>query len=163
MGVPTLASNYQQDPNVCAQKVITLLMKNTVRISTSVKFMVGFGTFQYFLQSVFVGICDQKCRNTQGSYECYCEENYSLQNDKKTCKAHFGEATMFFSSKEEIRAYLLRSKTYFPVAKNLNQVVGVDFDGEYVYWTDILSEHESIVRSLKNGEKKEVSKAKVLY
>ncbi|KYB26208.1 vitellogenin receptor isoform X1 [Tribolium castaneum] len=102
------------------------------------------------------GICDQKCKNTPGSFECYCEDNYNLQEDKKSCKAHFGEALMFFSSKDQIRAYLLRSELYFPVAKNLNQVVGVDFDGLYVYWTDILSEHESIVRSLKDGEQKEL-------
>ena len=63
---------------------------------------------------------------------------------------------MYFSSKKEIRAYFLRSEVYFAVAKNLKQAVGVDFDGKYVYWTDIFSEHESIVKSPKNGEKREV-------
>lgn len=33
-------------------------------------------------------ICDQKCRNTEGSYSCYCDSKYSLQDDKRTCKVN---------------------------------------------------------------------------
>ncbi|CAG9813302.1 unnamed protein product [Phaedon cochleariae] len=102
------------------------------------------------------GICDQKCRNTPGSYECYCDHKYFLKEDRRTCKAMGGEALMIFSSKTEIRAFTLDSELYFPVAKNLKQVVGVDYDGHHVYWTDIFSEHESIVRSLEDGSEREI-------
>lgn len=50
----------------------------------------------------------------------------------------------------------MKAELYFPVAKNLKQVVGVNYDGNYTYWTDIFSEHESIVRSLKDGTKREL-------
>lgn len=64
---------------------------------------------------------------------------------------------LLFSSKNEIRGYIMHSKSYFPIAKNLRQAIGVAYDGHYIYWTDIYSERESIVRSLENGENKEVS------
>ncbi|KAJ8941717.1 hypothetical protein NQ318_023313 [Aromia moschata] len=102
------------------------------------------------------GICDQKCHNTAGSYECYCDKNYQLQDDKKTCKAERGEAMMVFSSQTEIRALTLTSNAYFPIAKRLKQVIGVDYDGHHVYWTNIYGEQESIVRSTEDGSEREV-------
>ncbi|KAJ8934130.1 hypothetical protein NQ314_013589 [Rhamnusium bicolor] len=100
--------------------------------------------------------CGQRCRNLAGSHECYCDHKYVLQEDKKTCKAIGGEAMMIFSSKNEIRAFTLDSELYFPVNKNLKQVVGVEYDGHHIYWTDIFAEHESIVRSLEDGTQKEL-------
>lgn len=108
------------------------------------------------------GICDQKCRNTQGSYECYCDNKYILDKDKRNCKAIGGEAMMVFSSKTEIRGYFLESELYFPMVKHLKQVVGVGFDGHHIYWTDIFSEHESIVRSLEDGSEREVNQFCIL-
>lgn len=105
---------------------------------------------------LFLGICDQKCRNTPGSYECLCDHKYILQEDKKTCKAVGGEAMMVFSSKTQIRGYFLQSQIYFPVSSQLKQVVGVAYDGTYVYWSDIYSEHESIVKSLEDGSDRQV-------
>ncbi|CAH0549992.1 unnamed protein product [Brassicogethes aeneus] len=102
------------------------------------------------------GICDQKCRNTPGSYECYCDDKYILQSDNRTCLANGGEAMMVFSSKTEIRAITLNTEIYFPIAKHLKQVVGVQYDGHHVYWTDIFSEHESIVRSIEDGSQREL-------
>lgn len=63
---------------------------------------------------------------------------------------------MIFSSKTEIRGYFLQSEYYFPIAKKLKQVVGVSFDGHHVYWTDIFSENESIVKSLEDGSEREL-------
>lgn len=54
---------------------------------------------------------------------------------------------MVFSSKTEIRGLNLDSEVYVPLARDLKQVVGVDYDGDHIYWTEIVSEHESIVRS----------------
>lgn len=62
---------------------------------------------------------------------------------------------MVFTSKTEIRGLNLDSKVYVPLARNLKHVVGVDYDGDHIYWTEIVSEHESIVRS--DGGKEEVS------
>ncbi|XP_046995596.1 low-density lipoprotein receptor-related protein 2 [Schistocerca americana] len=33
------------------------------------------------------GMCSQHCQNTKGSFICYCEENYVLESDNRTCKA----------------------------------------------------------------------------
>ncbi|CAH1974934.1 unnamed protein product [Acanthoscelides obtectus] len=101
------------------------------------------------------GICDHKCRNIAGSYECYCEHRYFL-NDAKRCKVVGGEALMVFSSKTQIRAFTLESELYFTVASDLKQVVGVDYDGDHVYWSEVGSEHESIVRAAEDGSDKEI-------
>ncbi|CAG9766392.1 unnamed protein product [Ceutorhynchus assimilis] len=102
------------------------------------------------------GICDQKCINKDGSYECYCDHKYVLQDDKKTCKAVGGEATMIFTSKTQIRSYLLTSNLLFPIARDLKQVVGISSDGHHIYWTDVHAEHESIVRALEDGSDREI-------
>ncbi|XP_017771582.1 PREDICTED: putative vitellogenin receptor [Nicrophorus vespilloides] len=102
------------------------------------------------------GICDQKCKNLPGSYECYCDNKYILQDDMRTCKVVGGEAMMIFSSKTEIRGYFLESELLFPIAKDLKQVVGVSYDGNHVYWTDIFSEHENLIRSLEDGSHREL-------
>ncbi|XP_057655031.1 vitellogenin receptor [Diorhabda carinulata] len=102
------------------------------------------------------GICDQMCRNTVGSYECYCSEKYYLESDKRTCKARGGNGLMIFSTKKEIRALTLDSKSYFTVANDLKQVVGVDTDGVHVFWTEIFTGHESIVKSIEDGSEREM-------
>lgn len=78
-----------------------------------------------------------------------------MNDDKKTCKATGGEGLLIFSSKTEIRGLNLESEIYMPLARNLKQVVGIDYDGDYIYWTEIVAEHESIVRS--DGTNHEVS------
>lgn len=70
---------------------------------------------------------------------------------------------MVFSSKSEIRAYTMQSQLYYSVAKRLKQVVGVDYDGHHIYWTDIFAEHESIVRSIEDGSEKEVIFQKIIF
>lgn len=102
------------------------------------------------------GICDQKCRNTPGSYECLCDHKYILQEDKRTCKG--GDAMLIFSTKKHIRGYLLQSKLYFPLVKNLNQAIGVAYDGHFIYWTDISGEQESIMRMGEVGKRIEVGR-----
>uniref|UniRef100_A0A1Y1N8E6 Vitellogenin receptor n=1 Tax=Photinus pyralis TaxID=7054 RepID=A0A1Y1N8E6_PHOPY len=102
------------------------------------------------------GICDQKCENTPGSYKCFCDQYYELEADNRTCRVRDGEPLMIFSSKTEIRGYYLDSELYFPIVKNLSQAIGVAFDGRYVYWTEIMAGHESIVRSLLDGSHKQV-------
>lgn len=57
---------------------------------------------------------------------------------------------------EICRSYLLSSDLLFPVATNLKQVVGISSDGYHIYWTDVHSERESIVRALEDGSNREV-------
>lgn len=63
---------------------------------------------------------------------------------------------LLFSAKKEIRGIYLQSKLYFPMVEKLNQAIGVAYDGHYIYWTDILAGHESIVRSLEDGSERDV-------
>lgn len=42
------------------------------------------------------------------------------------------------------------------VAENLNQVIGVSYDGSHVYWTDISAQVESIMKSKKDGSELQV-------
>ncbi|XP_012532761.2 vitellogenin receptor [Monomorium pharaonis] len=93
------------------------------------------------------GICDQKCVNFQGSYTCTCQMDYYLDDDKKTCKARAGEATLVFSTDTAIISMYVESKKYFPVATNLSHAVGVAVNGDYIYWSDIEQGNEVIVRN----------------
>lgn len=70
---------------------------------------------------------------------------------------------MLFSSKSEIRAYFLTSQLYYSVASKLKQVVGISFDGNHIYWSDIHSENEAIVRSDEDGSNREVKLSLHIY
>lgn len=63
---------------------------------------------------------------------------------------------MIFSSKKEIRGFYLESEVYFPIARNLQHVIGVSLDANYIYWSDIKKGDEAIIRSLDDGTKAEV-------
>ncbi|XP_054256859.1 putative vitellogenin receptor [Macrosteles quadrilineatus] len=102
------------------------------------------------------GICDHKCKNFKGGYQCYCDPGYQLQPDKRTCKAEGPEGLLLFSSHKQIRAYFLTSEVYYPVAKDLSQVTGVAYDGEHVYWTNVYQGEEAIMRAVEDGSQKEV-------
>lgn len=63
---------------------------------------------------------------------------------------------MLFSSKTNIRAYFLTSMIYYSVASKLKQVVGVSYDGHFIYWTDVYSGSEAIVRANEHGSNREL-------
>lgn len=63
---------------------------------------------------------------------------------------------MLFSSKSNIRAYYLDSMVYYSVASRLKQVVGVSYDGYHIYWTDVYSGSEAIIRSDEHGSHREL-------
>ncbi|KAJ8672687.1 hypothetical protein QAD02_003947, partial [Eretmocerus hayati] len=102
------------------------------------------------------GLCAQSCRNQPGSYYCMCEPGYKLMSDGKSCKAENGEALMVYASKTSIRGYYLESNVTFPIAEDLQHVVGVSLDSSHVYWSDIQLGDEAIYRSLDDGSKREV-------
>ena len=35
--------------------------------------------------------CQQKCINTEGSFNCSCNDGFILQDDKRTCKGKFSK------------------------------------------------------------------------
>lgn len=43
------------------------------------------------------------------------------------------------------------------VAEDLNQVIGICFDGEHVYWTDISVQVESIMKAKTDGTEMQVA------
>lgn len=63
---------------------------------------------------------------------------------------------MIFSIKSEIHGLYLDSEVYYSVTQNLQNVVAVSLDANYVYWSDIQDGNEAIIRSLEDGSKQEV-------
>lgn len=102
------------------------------------------------------GICSQYCLNTSGSYKCYCSEKYELLADNRTCQTTYGEGMLLYTSQKSVVQYHLRSREIFTVADNLSQIIGITYDGEHIYWTDIHHETEVIERVTLDGKTREV-------
>ncbi|KAL5291451.1 Vgr family protein [Megaselia abdita] len=101
------------------------------------------------------GICSQYCLNTSGSYKCYCSEKYELLEDNRTCQTTYGEGMLLYTSQKSVVQYHLRSREIFTVADNLTQIIGITYDGEHIYWTDIQHEAEVIERVTLDGKNRE--------
>lgn len=102
-------------------------------------------------------ICSQRCVNTFGSYRCTCANDFQLKSDNKSCEANIQtEALLVFAGHKAVNGYFLKSKHQFIVSKNVHQVVGIGYDGRYVYWTDIAMRTESIMRAKEDGSNLEV-------
>lgn len=97
------------------------------------------------------GLCSQYCLNTSGSYKCYCPDKYELLDDNRTCQTTYGEGMLLYTSQKSVDQYHLRSREIFTVAENLSQLIGITYDGEHIYWTDIHHESEVIERVTLNG------------
>lgn len=50
----------------------------------------------------------------------------------------------------------IHKKVYYVVHEDLDRVVGLSYDGVYVYWTGIMAGEESIVRSKEDGSHMEI-------
>jgi len=66
------------------------------------------------------------------------------------------DALLLFSSTKEIRGYYIHKQVYYVVARNVDRAVGVAYDGRHIYWTDLVSEEEAILRSNEDGSNVEV-------
>lgn len=62
-----------------------------------------------------------------------------------------GDALLLYSASKMVNWFTLKSKHMKRVADNLNQVIGVSYDGEHVYWTDISTQVESIMKAKTDG------------
>ncbi|KAJ8870494.1 hypothetical protein PR048_029517 [Dryococelus australis] len=102
------------------------------------------------------GKCDQRCSNSPGGYTCKCLDGYQLHEDEHRCVAEGGEPLLLFATKEDIRGLYLKSGIRHKVAENLDHAVGVAYDGNFVYWTNIRDQEEAIYRSLDDGSKPEL-------
>ncbi|XP_049533845.1 putative vitellogenin receptor [Anopheles darlingi] len=103
------------------------------------------------------GLCSQGCINTPGSFRCTCVDQFELKRDRRTCELTTGtEALMLYTTQRSIGALYLSSLHQYYVAKELSQVIGVSYDGQHVYWTDIAHKTESIERAQEDGSKREL-------
>ncbi|XP_053949774.1 putative vitellogenin receptor isoform X2 [Anastrepha ludens] len=102
------------------------------------------------------GLCSQGCMNTRGSYRCTCNEGYTLKDDNRTCEAHGGDPLLLYTTQIAVMGVHLRDKFVYAVATNLTKVIGVAFDGQNIYWTNIRNEAESIVKANVDGTNHEI-------
>ncbi|XP_058975127.1 putative vitellogenin receptor [Musca domestica] len=102
------------------------------------------------------GVCSQMCINTLGSYRCQCDEGYMLKEDNRTCEAVGEEALLLYTTQVTVMGVNLRSRRVYTVAKNLTKVIGVSYNGEHIYWTNIQNEGESIVKANPDGTQQEI-------
>jgi len=50
-----------------------------------------------------VGVCSQRCTNTEGGFECSCADGYFLNKDNSTCSVHDQDATtLIFATKTQV-------------------------------------------------------------
>lgn len=108
------------------------------------------------------GRCTQGCLNTVGSYRCTCAERFRLRSDRRTCtvsgrSGSRADAVLVFAGATSVMAMQLGEKLHqFQVSNETDHVVGVSYDGRFVYWTDIATTSESIVRARVDGTAQEV-------
>lgn len=81
-----------------------------------------------------------------------------MQSDNRTCKPSGKiDPMLLYAATKSVNAFRLRTKHMYKVADKLNQVIGVSYDGSYVYWTDISAQVESVMRAKIDGSDVEVS------
>lgn len=101
------------------------------------------------------GTCSQGCVNTNGSYHCTCANKYVLKFDKKTCMAAGREGVLVYTTQKRVKTIGVNTKSSQMVAKT-KQAIGVSFDGQSFYWTEISEGKESIVKIKAGAKDKEV-------
>ncbi|XP_023164142.2 putative vitellogenin receptor isoform X1 [Drosophila hydei] len=112
-------------------------------------------------------LCSQRCENTSGGYRCTCDAGYELDDsNNRTCHA-INSGTekqpplLLYTTQMTVMGMHLTPQSkdrhhIFSVATNLTKVIGVAFDGDHVYWTNIQNEAESIVRAHADGSMAEI-------
>jgi hypothetical protein len=87
--------------------------------------------------------------------------NFNVEVNKMkqlhSCVSYLGaDALLLFSSTYDIRGIYIHKEVYYVVAKNLDHVVGISYDGIHIYWTHLVSGEETIMRSREDGSHMEV-------
>ncbi|XP_030378935.1 putative vitellogenin receptor isoform X2 [Scaptodrosophila lebanonensis] len=102
-------------------------------------------------------VCSQSCENTSGGYRCTCASGYQLDANNRTCRGQGEEEPLLlYTTQMAVMGVHLRQQRVFTVASNLTKVIGVAYDGGYIYWTNIQNEAESIVRAKPDGSMAEI-------
>ncbi|XP_049879788.1 putative vitellogenin receptor [Pectinophora gossypiella] len=94
--------------------------------------------------------CSQICESRKsGAFLCHCEEGYLLDGHKigYVCMAPDPEAMLFFSTRNEIKYFLLKSKKVITIATGVKQAHGLTYDGKFLYWVETAQGHQAIVRA----------------
>lgn len=82
---------------------------------------------------------------------------FRLKNDRRTCETiSHNEPILLYAEKKSIKMVYLRSSHQTVVTDKVRQVVGVSYDGHFVYWTDVALYTESLVKAREDGTKMEV-------
>lgn len=101
------------------------------------------------------GICSQQCVNTKGSYICTCAKGFVLNKDNRSCDSMSLNVQLIFTSKKYIKKITLNTN-FHELVQQTKRPVGITFDGEYYYWTEVTSEKEAIVKMHVDSTKKEI-------
>ncbi|XP_032597334.1 putative vitellogenin receptor isoform X2 [Drosophila grimshawi] len=113
-------------------------------------------------------LCSQRCENTSGGYRCTCDAGYVLDtSNNHTCHATNSvsgerqQALLLYTTQVAVMGMHLKQQPQernhiFTVATNLTKVIGVAYDEEHIYWTNIQNEAESIVRARSDGSMAEI-------
>ncbi|KAH7716157.1 Calcium binding EGF domain containing protein [Aphelenchoides avenae] len=104
------------------------------------------------------GVCDQKCTNIAGGYQCNCYSGYKLTAAMKStdgepvvpfkCRAVGDDPLFLLSNRAAIRQYDLHSKKYHPLINNLESAVALDYwyKNQILVWSDVAKEQIVICR-----------------
>lgn len=60
-------------------------------------------------------------------------------------------ALLLYAASTSVNWFTLKSNHLKRVAGNLNQAIGIAYDGNHIYWTNILVGAESIMKSRMDG------------
>lgn len=141
---------------------MVFLSKKSLKICITIHVLYNLYFFMLIEQDIdecaIVGTCSQRCVNTIGSYKCECVDKFTLQNDSFTCTAsNKSDALLLFAGKSSVSGIILSNEQrQFVVTDRTVQVVGVSYDGTFVYWTDIGVKSESLVKAREDGSEMQV-------
>lgn len=116
--------------------------------------MVTVLSFKDINECLTYGICSQGCVNKEGSYFCVCAKDFNLKTDKKSCMSTGHEGVLVYATPKRIKSIGL-STGFSDVVARTKQAIGVTFDGQSYYWTEIAEGKEAIVKQTP-GRNKEI-------
>ncbi|MCJ8746583.1 hypothetical protein PDJAM_G00143440 [Pangasius djambal] len=86
-------------------------------------------------------VCDHSCMNSDGSYECSCNQGYVLEPDGHSCKIT-GEAYLLASIQSDVFLISLRSSSLEVLSSEKQPILSLDYDWkeQKVYWINMDAE-----------------------